>query len=90
MVTYEGAEDPDERLRRLWAESLAEHLACRGVSRKGLQLALAEVGIDVSVRAVGQWLTGESSPRPHVQAAIAHVLRVPPRSLWPLHFGSVA
>lgn len=90
MVTVIGQEHPDERIRREWGELLAAHMETLGVSRKELQQRLAAVGVDVTHQAISQWLRGESSPRPHVQAAIAHVLRVPPRSLWPLHFGPAA
>lgn len=86
MVQFIGSEDPDERIRREWAELLTEFLEVAGINRKTLQQRLAAVGVDVTTRAIGQWMTGETSPRPSVQAAIAHVMHVPSRAMWPLTF----
>lgn len=97
MVFIGATADPDDLIRKEWSELLAEALrqainpAGRvGVNRKQLQQMLANVGIDVSVRATGQWLSGETAPRPSVQAAIAHVLHVPSRALWPLNYAVAA
>lgn len=78
--------DPEQRLRNEWAESLRSHMAIKGVSRKQLVHGLAGCGVDVTQQAVGTWLRAEVSPRPHVQAAIAHVLKAPARSLFPLTY----
>lgn len=75
---------PAERLRREWADSLAEHLRLRKMSRKEFRNQLEATGCEVSIQAVGQWLRGETSPRPHHQAAIAAVLGVPARRLFPI------
>lgn len=83
VKTY-GISDPDDRIRAEWGQLLDEHLTTLVVTRKDLRKRLSDIGIEVSDQAIGQWIRGETSPRPSVQAAIAHVLRVPPRSLWPL------
>jgi transcriptional regulator with XRE-family HTH domain len=71
-------------LRREWAESLRDHLAAQGMSRKALRLRLAELGVNVTEQAIGCWLRGETSPRPSHQAVLAAVLRVPVRRLFPI------
>lgn len=81
-----GATDPDERIRLEWADSLREHLDHHGLKPKGLVHRLdAEHGITVTRQAVESWLAGKTAPRPATQAAIAAILRVPPRSLFPLN-----
>lgn len=85
LITIDcGGEDPDARIRRQWAESLRQHLAVRGMTRKQFHLALAQRGLEVTPQAVSSWLTGRVSPRPHAQVVIASVLQVPPRSLFAL------
>lgn len=76
--------DPSQRLRQEWADSLAEHMEMRGMSRKALVDCLATAGCNVSVQAVGQWLRAETSPRPHHQAALATCLETPVRRLFPI------
>lgn len=76
-----------QRLRGEWAESLQEHMDARlpsKMTRKELVAALGVVGCQVTVQAVGQWLRGETSPRPHHQAALAAVFQVPVRRLFPI------
>lgn len=84
VLQFGSPTDPAKKLRREWAESLAEHLETKKISRKDLVARLAVVGCDVSQQAVGQWLRGETSPRPHHQAALAAVLDVPVRRLFPI------
>ena len=85
VITAVGeATDPAVRLRHEWAESLDEHLKTTGVSRKQLQQLLANAGQTVSLQAIGLWLRGETSPRPVIQRAIAQVLHVPVRRLFPI------
>lgn len=76
--------DPAKRLRQEWAESLNEHLDASGLSRKQFRQKLEEAGCDVSLQAISFWLRGDWSPKPHHQAAIAAVLRVPVRRLFPI------
>lgn len=76
--------DPAKRLRIEWGQNLAEHLVAAQVSRKELQRRLADLGYEVSLQAVSQWIRGDTSPRPQMQAAVAKVLSVPARSLFPL------
>lgn len=77
-------DDPARKLRREWGDSLAEHLDTLKMSRKSFQHALEEAGLKVSHQAISQWIAGETSPRPHYQAVIASVLRVPVRRLFPI------
>lgn len=75
---------PSAKLRAAWAASLDEHLRLKGISRKALVASLAERDVHVTVQAVGQWLRGETSPRPHVQGVIAAILQAPVRSVFPI------
>lgn len=93
MLTLGTESDPAKRLRLEWAESLAEHMVAVGkltnsdgqaMSRKQLQRALADQGVEVTMQAIGCWLRGETSPRPHHQAALATVFSVPARRLFPI------
>lgn len=84
MVQLGSESDPAKRLRSEWSDSLREHLRIAQVSRKELVRRLTEHGCSVSYQAVGQWLRGETSPRPHHQAALAAILRVPVRRLFPI------
>jgi hypothetical protein len=84
IVTQEG--DRTE-LRRYWGDSINEHMKARlpePMSRKELQRGLAAIGFEVSLQAISLWIRGEVSPRPETQAAIARVLGVPARSVFPL------
>jgi hypothetical protein len=74
------------RLRKDWAESLAEHMDARRpkMTRKGLRHALAELNVEVTEQAIGCWLRGETSPRPEHQAALATIFSVPVRRLFPI------
>lgn len=92
-MTFGIEPDPARRLRLEWAESLNDHMAAIGkltnpdgapMSRKQLQHALAERGIEVSMQGIGCWLRGETSPRPHHQAALASIFAVPARRLFPI------
>lgn len=77
--------DPDKRIRIDWGRSLDEHLEAKGVSRKQLQRSLEEEhNIEVSLQAISLWITGQTAPKPSVQIAIAKVLDVPARRLFPL------
>lgn len=77
--------DLAERIRMEWADSLAEHMHLHGeMTRKELRLALARYGVQVSEQAIGCWLRAETAPRPEHQAALASILRVPVRRLFPI------
>lgn len=84
MISIGTEPDPAKRLRREWAESLAEHMAAVGMTRKQLQHALTEHGVEVTMQGIGCWLRGETSPRPHHQAALSRIFRVPARRLFPI------
>lgn len=80
------ATDPDERIRLEWATLLRDHLDAHELKPKTLAHRLEqEHGIVVTRQAVESWLAGKTAPRPATQAAIAAILRVPPRSLFPLN-----
>jgi len=75
------------QLRRHWGQNLQLHLdeaIPEPITRKELQRRLAEIGYEVSLQAISLWLRGEAAPRAAMQAAIAKVLGVPARSLFPL------
>jgi hypothetical protein len=82
--------DPDRRIREAWAKSLAKHMTEQRfrvgepMSRKQLQHALAERGIDVTLQAIQQWLAGATAPRPHVMVELGAIFGVPASSLFPL------
>jgi transcriptional regulator with XRE-family HTH domain len=56
------------------------------MSRKRLASELALLGIEVSPQAIGYWLRGEWSPKPHHQAALARVFDMPVSRLFPVTF----
>ena len=72
----------EQRIRAEWAESLAEHMALKDMTVKGLVDELKKLGVGVSRQAVELWLKAETSPRPHVQAALGTVLEVPASRLF--------
>lgn len=76
--------DPDRQRRIEWGSSLEEHLAAARMTRKQLQHAMAERGVEVSLQAISYWITGSKSPRERHQAVIAGVLNVPVRRLFPI------
>ena len=84
FITIDRDDDPERRMRRQWGRSLTEHLKLAGLSRKQFQQQLATYGVEVTHQAIAQWLAGRTAPKPSHQAAIAAVLRVPARSLFPL------
>lgn len=96
MTVIDKTTDPAQRLRNEWAASLGEHMdawfdqdtAESGMTRKRLHSELAALDINVSFQAVCAWLTGAYSPRPHHQAAIAKVLGVPVRRLFPIEMAA--
>lgn len=84
IIQFGTEPNPIKRLRQEWALSLEEHLDAAEMSRKEFRQRLLEQGCDVSLQAISLWLRGECSPRPYHQAAIAAVLRVPVRRLFPI------
>ena len=54
------------------------------MTRKQLQHALEARGVEISMQGIGCWLRGETSPRPHHQAALASIFAVPARRLFPI------
>lgn len=68
---------PAERLRLAWAATLSALLTQRQMSVKEFKAELATFGCDVTRQAIEQWLVGKTAPRPHHQAAIAKVFRLP-------------
>jgi transcriptional regulator with XRE-family HTH domain len=77
-----------ERLRREWGRALAGTMKSLGVTRKELALRLTARNAPVSVQAVGQWIRGETSPRPHMQAVIGEVLGVPAQLIFSIKAAS--
>lgn len=92
IVPVADKRDPDAVIREAWAESLQENLDAyydaatgqQGMSRKQLQAGLAALGVDVTLQAIGMWLSGQTAPRPSAQIAIARVLGAPARRVFPL------
>lgn len=86
VLTIGEDPDPDRRIRIAWGESLADFMASNPDvnTRKKLRLALAERGIAVTEQAISYWLNGGTAPRPHTQAVLAGIFRVPVRRLFPL------
>ncbi len=82
--------DPDDVIRYEWGVNLSETMAELHVTPKDLQHRLALVGIQVTHQGISMWTTGQRAPRPSVQAAIAHVLSVPSRTLFPLVYKAAA
>lgn len=83
---------PEQRLRKLWSDNLStyvgqedpERFPFRRHTRKQLVAELAKRGVHVSPQAVSQWLHGQTSPKPHHQAAIAKVIGIPAAMLFPV------
>lgn len=69
MVTVGREPDPAKRLRKAWGVNIAHLRELRGLTRA----ELAE-RVGVTEQAVGTWERGESSPRPHLQIAVAEAL----------------
>lgn len=61
--------DPAKRLRKAWGENIARLRALRGLTRADLAQR-----VGVTEQAVGTWERGETSPRPHLQIAVAAAL----------------
>lgn len=59
------------QLRKAWGDRIAAQRAVAKLSRRDLARRL-----DVSEQTVGYWERGDTSPRPHMQIAIAHELGV--------------
>ena len=76
--------DSSATLRNEWAAALADQLADKEMSRKDLWKALLDAGHEVSIQAVHSWCGGTYAPTPFHQAAIATVLNVPHRLLFPM------
>jgi transcriptional regulator with XRE-family HTH domain len=81
VVTFNGP-DSNKALRVEWGRNLAEHLAMKGWNRKQLQTELTSIGYPVTHQAISSWISGKTSPRPVMQAAVAKVLGVPHRSIF--------
>lgn len=73
---------PAERIRLRWAATLAALLAQRELTVKQFRHELAAFGCDVTRQAIEQWLKGVTAPRPHHQAAIAAVFRLPVAAIF--------
>lgn len=71
-------------LRKLWSESLQEHLESKGLSAKQFHRLLLAAGHDLSLTTVYNWLNGTYAPTAFHQAVISAVLQVPARSLFPV------
>lgn len=84
VITTGVVESPNKRLRVEWGESLQEHMDAKKLTRKALVAEVARRGHKISVQAVGQWIRGETSPRPHMQSVLAAVFETPVRRLFPI------
>lgn len=73
-----------QTLRNEWAAALQEVLADKELTRKDLWRMLWEAGHEVSVQSVHHWCNGTWGPSPFHQAAVAAVLDVPHRILFPV------
>lgn len=82
MLRLEADEKPSDKLRREWAESLADYMDAQGCSRKELQRRLKDRGVDVTLQTIGGWLRGEYSPRPHIQGHIGECLNSPAHRIF--------
>lgn len=80
-----GATNPDERIRIEWGQNLAEQMALRELTPKGLaQKIRDEFDETVSRQAVDAWIAGEYAPRPYMQGVLGALFAIPPRVLFPL------
>ena len=75
-------DDPDHRYRVICGERLADAMEAVGVNRKELARRLGDHGNEVTIQAVGHWITGNRLPRPSMQVAIARALGVRARSIF--------
>ena len=79
-LTQIGTEqDPAVRLRQLWGTNIKRARELRGMSRADLADA-----VEVTEAAVGMWERGETSPRPHLQLAIARAVDTEHKLLFPV------
>lgn len=71
-------------IRLDWANRLRDAMQAAGLNGPALAAKLTAAGYPVSRASVGYWQRGVTSPRAHHQAAIAAILCVEPRDLFPL------
>lgn len=83
-ITFECWDDADEAIRRRWGRNLTDTMAACGMTPKRLVIEMAAQGVEVSTSSISQWCKGDVAPSPSKMAAIARVLRVPPRMLFSL------
>lgn len=70
---------PAVRLRQLWGRNITERRTMLGRTRAELAEAC-----DVTEAAVGMWERGETTPRPHLQVAIAKFLQSQHSHVFPM------
>lgn len=78
VLTFGHEPDPAKRIRQRQANLIRKTRLLRDISRAELAETLG-----VTVGAVSQWENGTTSPRQHVQVALAKTLDVP----WSMIFG---
>lgn len=88
MICIGEQTSPRQRLRIEWATNLRTQLRYVNWTAKRFRHELELAGHTVSRQAIDQWLSGETSPLPHHQAAIARVLRTAPHLLFPVELAS--
>lgn len=67
-----------------WATRLRDAIDKQDVTAADLARMLTAAGYPVSRAAVGYWLSAKNAPRPNMQAAVAHVLRLDGNELFPV------
>jgi DNA-binding transcriptional regulator YiaG len=78
VVMTKPPKSPAERIRRSQGDKIRSQ---RKLLKMSQDVFAAEVG--VTAAAVSEWENGKSSPRPHLQVAIAKALHMP----WSTLFG---
>lgn len=83
-MVIEATPETDEAIRRHWGDNLASTMRTQGITPKRLVGELHDIGVDASAQSISQWCKGDNAPSPSKMIALARVLRVPPRMLFPL------
>lgn len=86
MVLTVGHEhDPAKRIRQRQGARLRDTRRLRNLTLRQLADRMcAQEGITVTPQAISQWENGTTTPRQHMQVAIARALDVPPSLIFSL------
>lgn len=91
VITYGQEPDPAKRIRQHQGARLRQARELRGLTQAQLaQLIIDTCDIPITAQAISLWETGTSSPRPHLQVAVARALGVAPSLLFSLDAEAVA